>query len=184
MEEEGYWKITKNTYIVPQNGPSTPDEIKEVEHNIRVKEALLSVLTNSEMTAVMALQTAHEIWEKLEILYEGDKQVKVAKLLSLKGKYETLKMGDDENIHSFMAKVNDIVLGIRCASGTIEEDEIVAKVMRSFPPAYKHKVGAIDEIQSVTTVTRDMMVGKIYAFQMSEFGESHGSGKQKYDLDE
>ncbi|GLJ40342.1 hypothetical protein SUGI_0829440 [Cryptomeria japonica] len=86
-------------------------------------------------------------------------------------------MGEDENIDSFMAKVNGIVLGIRCVGGTIEEDEIVAKVLRYFPPTYKHKVVSIDEIQSVTTVTTDMLVGKIIAFQMSEFGESHGKSK-------
>lgn len=104
-------------------------------------------------------------------------------------------MGDDENIHSYMAKVNDPVLGIRCVGGTIEEDEIVSKMLSSLPP-YKHKVIAIYEIQSVTTVTRDILVRKIVAFEPSEFGESHGkfeatfrasaslSGKQKYDLDE
>lgn len=80
--------------------------------------------------------------------------------------------------------------------GTIVGDEIVARVLRSLPPAYKHKVVAIDEIQSVTTLSRDMLVGKIVAFELSECGESHGnleaafstsisvSGKHKYDLDE
>lgn len=61
------------------NRPITPDEIKEVEHKIRGKEALLSALTDLEMKNVMGLQITHEIWEKLETLYEGDKQVKVAK---------------------------------------------------------------------------------------------------------
>lgn len=172
----------------------TGDEIEEVEHNIRVKEALMSALIDSEMTNVMGLQTTHEIWEKLQTLYEGDKQVKVAKLQSLKGKYEMLKMGEDENINTFIAKVNDLVLGIRCVDGTLVEDEIVAKVLRYLPHAYKYKVAAINEIQSVTTVTRDMSIGKIVAFELSECGESHGkfettfrasiSGKKKYDHDE
>ncbi|GLJ42404.1 hypothetical protein SUGI_0878450 [Cryptomeria japonica] len=70
---EDYWKITKNSSTIPQNRPTTLAKIKEDEHNIRVKEALLSALTDSEMSNVMGLQTAHEIWEKLEILYEGDK---------------------------------------------------------------------------------------------------------------
>lgn len=121
----------------------------------------MSALTDAKMTNVMGLQTAHEIWEKLETLYEGDKHVKVAKLQRLKGKYEFLRMREDENISSFMAKVNDLVLNIRCAGGFLEEDEIVAKVLRSLPLAYKHKVITIDEIQTVTTVTRDMLVGKI-----------------------
>ncbi|GLJ37859.1 hypothetical protein SUGI_0770230 [Cryptomeria japonica] len=95
-----------------------------------------------------------------------------------------------------MAKVNELFLGIRNVGGKIEEDEIVAKVLRYLPPTYKHKVVAIDEIQSVTTVTRDMLVRKLVAFELRKFGESHGksetafrasisvSGKKKYDPDE
>ncbi|GLJ31713.1 hypothetical protein SUGI_0637460 [Cryptomeria japonica] len=97
---EDYWKITKNAYVVPQSGLSTPDGVKEVKYNIRAKEELLSALTDSEMTNVMELHTTHEIWEKLEILSIGVK---------------------------------------------IEEDEIVDKVLRSFPPSYKHKKYDLDE---------------------------------------
>ncbi|GLJ49345.1 hypothetical protein SUGI_1043470 [Cryptomeria japonica] len=91
--------------------------------------------------------------------------------------------------------MNELVLGIRSVGGKIEEDEIVAKVLRSLSP-YKHKVATIDEIWSVTTVTRDVFIGKLAAFELSEFGKSHGksettfkastsvSSKQKYDLDE
>lgn len=105
-------------------------------------------------------------------------------------------MGDNENIHSYMTKLNDHVLGITCFSGKIEEDQIVAKVLRSLPPTYKQKVATIDEIWSVTTITRDMLFGKITTFELRKFGESHGksmisfkslasvSGKQKYDPDE
>lgn len=124
-------------------------------------------------------------------MYEGDKHVKVAKLQNLKGKYEMMNMGEDENISTFIDKVNELFLGIICVGGTLEEDEIVVKVLRSFPPAYKPKVVAIDEIKSVTFMTRGMLVGKLVAFELSEFGESHGkyettfkasiSWKQKYD---
>ncbi|GLJ53405.1 hypothetical protein SUGI_1138930 [Cryptomeria japonica] len=58
---DDYWKMNKNAYVVPRNGPSTTDEIKEDEYNIKVKEALLSALADSEMTNVMELQTIHEI---------------------------------------------------------------------------------------------------------------------------
>lgn len=55
-----------------------------------------------------------------------------------------LKMGEDENITSFMQKVNELVLNIRCVGGVLEESNIVAKVLRSLPPSYKHKVVAIE----------------------------------------
>lgn len=124
---EEYWKITKNVYNAPLNGPTTPDEIKEVEYNIRAKEAFLSGLSNFEMTNVMGLETAHKIWIKLETLHEGDSQVKISKLQRLKGKYENLEMSGNENITSLIQKVNELVCGIRCISGVLEESEIVFK---------------------------------------------------------
>lgn len=65
-----------------------------------------------------------------------------------------------------MQKVNELMCGIRCVSGVLEESEIVAKVLRSLPP-YKHKFFPIDEIQTMTNVTRDMLIGKL-----AEFGDS------------
>lgn len=77
---ESYWTITKDKYTIHPNGPSTPDEIKEAKYNIRAKEALLSALTDFEMTNVMEPKSAHEICKKLENLYEGDFYVKITKL--------------------------------------------------------------------------------------------------------
>lgn len=106
---EEYQNITKNVYNVPQNGPTTPDEKKEAKYNIRAKEALLSALLDSEMTNVIDLETSHDNRVKFQTFHEGDSHVKVTKLQNLKGKYENLKMGEDENITSFMQKVNELV---------------------------------------------------------------------------
>lgn len=96
--------------------------------------------------------------------------MKISKLHSLKGKYEMLRKGEDENITSFMQKVNELVCNMRCVNGVLEESKIVAKVLRSFPPTYKHKATSIEEIRSVTNVTRDMLTGKLVAFELSKFG--------------
>lgn len=74
----------------------------------------------------MDLEIAHEIWVKLETFHEGDSHTKITKLQSLKGKYENLKMGEDGNITSYMQKVNELVCGIRCVGGYLEESEIIS----------------------------------------------------------
>jgi len=107
------------------------------------------------MTNVLELKIAHEIWKKLETLFEGDEHVKCAKLYGLKGRYENLRMREDENITSYMQKVNELVCGIQCAGGKLEESEIVVEVLRSLPASYKHRFAAIEEIRTMTTVTRD-----------------------------
>lgn len=103
-------------------------------------------------------------------------------------------MGEDENITSFILKVTKLVCGIRCVSGVLEETKFVFKVIRSLLPSYKHKASTIDEIWTITNVTRDMLIGKLTAFELSEFGDSLPktksafktavSGKQRYDLGE
>lgn len=167
---EPYQDISKDKCIIPTNGPSTPNEIKSVEYFTRAKKALLSSLIDFEMTNIMELQTAHEIQKKWETLYEGDSYVKIYKLQSLKGKYEMLRMGEDENIISLMLKVNELVCNIRCAGGKLEESEI-AKVIRSLLASYKHKVPTIEEIRTMTDVTKDMLIGKLSTFELSEFGD-------------
>jgi hypothetical protein len=42
-------------YVIPRNGPSTLNELREVECNIKEKEELLSSLTNTEMKFFMDL---------------------------------------------------------------------------------------------------------------------------------
>jgi hypothetical protein len=103
-------------YIIPNDGTSTLNDLRDVECNITKKEEFLSALTNTEMTNVMDLKNAHEISKKLKTLYEGDNQVNMAKLQSLKGKYESLKMNEDENISLYMQRVNKLVCSIKCAS--------------------------------------------------------------------
>jgi len=110
-----YWTIVITKYTPPQGGLKAPNEITDVENNLWTIEALLSALSDLELSNVIDLPTAFEIWEKLKLLHEGDKYVKCARLQSLKGKFENLKMRDDENITTFMPRVNDLVCGIRNA---------------------------------------------------------------------
>lgn len=81
-------------------------------------------------------------------------------------------MEEDERIFAFMERVNEIFLRIQCCGGSVSEDEIVSKVLRALPPAYKMKVTSINELRTMpnTSISRDTLVGKISAFELEEFG--------------
>jgi len=166
-----YWTMVTTQYVPPQGGPKTQNEITDAENNLQTMEALLSSLSDSELSNVIDLPTAFEIWQKLELLHEGDKYVKSARLRSLKRKFENLKMREDENITTFMPRVNELVCGIRNVGGVLDEDEIVGKILRSLPASYKIKVAAIEEFRVHTTVTRDQLAGKLATFEITEFGD-------------
>lgn len=96
---EEYWEFTKKYYNPPVDlSHATTNEKIEFGYKMRAKESLLSVLSDVKYTNVMELETAHEVWMKIEALHERYPFVKEAKLLSLKGKLDALKMSEDEKI--------------------------------------------------------------------------------------
>jgi hypothetical protein len=46
----------------------------------------------------MHCKSSEEIWDRLEVVYEGDDKVKEAKLQTYIAQFENLKMKEEENI--------------------------------------------------------------------------------------
>ena len=63
--------------------------------------AILGGLVESVFVKVMHYEIAKEIWDKLKNFYEGDDKVKGAKLQTYRGKFENLKMKEEENIAAY-----------------------------------------------------------------------------------
>lgn len=70
-----YWNHVINKHVAPTTNPLTPDELKEQQENIQALEAIVSTLSDSEYIDVHGLETTFEVWEKLELIYEGDEHV-------------------------------------------------------------------------------------------------------------
>lgn len=92
----------QNQYVSPANGPSIVDEIKAYEINNKERFIIVNILSHFELIKVVNLKTAKEVWDKLEKMYEGDEKVKQEKLQNLEAQFEILRMGEDENIKSYM----------------------------------------------------------------------------------
>jgi len=58
---------------------------------------------------VMPFKSAKEIWYKIILSYEGDEQVKRAKLQTLRIRYENLKMHNNESITNYFLRMDEIV---------------------------------------------------------------------------
>ena len=57
----------------------------------------------------MQYKSTKEIWDKIVLSYEGDDQVKRAKLQTLRIQYENLKMYNDESVANYFLRVDEIV---------------------------------------------------------------------------
>jgi hypothetical protein len=85
-------------YTVPDTPPIEKDGNKLNEKNSKAKGTILSSLDDLVFFKIMHCNTAKEIWDKLQNIYEGDAKVKGAKLQTLRANFEKLKMKEDEDI--------------------------------------------------------------------------------------
>jgi hypothetical protein len=75
-------------------------------------DVILSGLDSSVYVKVMHCDCAKDIWDKIQNVYEGDAKVG-AKLQTYRGKFEQLKMKEDEDIAACFLQVDEIVNAIK-----------------------------------------------------------------------
>eukprot|EP00253_Pinus_taeda_P034695 PITA_34695 len=182
-----YWKVRTTTYLqslgtdvweILEGGYTFPSAIPidtagQYETNAKAVNTLLGSLSQSEFVKVMQLKTAKEIWDKIIINYEGDDQVKRAKLESLRIQYETLKMHNDESIANYFLRIDEIVNRMKNLGEEIKEVTVVEKVLRSLSSKFESKVSAIEEKQNLQSITMTQLYEILTAFEMRKGGPSN-----------
>ena len=139
------WDIVEGGYTFPSATPTDTAGKKQYETNAKDVNTLLGSLSQSEFVNVMQLKTAKEIWDKIILSYEGDDQVKRAKLQSLRIQYETLRMHNDESVANYFFHIDEIVNRMKNLGEEIKEVTLVEKVLRSLSSKFESKVSTIEE---------------------------------------
>ena len=83
--------------------------------------ALFSALDMKEFHRVSSCESAQEIWNKLEVVYEGTNQVKESKISRYTRQYELLKMEQNESVYSMYTIFTNIVNTLRALGKNIFE---------------------------------------------------------------
>ena len=111
------------------------------------------------------------MWEGLQTIYGGDKNVQRAKLESLKGKFDDMRMEEGENISQCVTRIKEVVSAIKGATGHIDDDIFLIKVLRKLLPIYAIRVSAIQELRCIlgNNLTLEGLVGRLTAFELSNF---------------
>eukprot|EP00253_Pinus_taeda_P032353 PITA_32353 len=120
----------------------------------------------------MQLKTTKEIWDKIILSYEGDDQVKRAKLQSLRIQYETLKMHNDESVANYFLCIDEIVNRMKNLGEEIKEVTLVEKVLRSLSSKFESKVSSIEEKQNLQSITMSQLHRILTTFEMRKGGPS------------
>ena len=205
-ENYNYWKVRMMIYIQANNyeewviiskGPKIPTKIvgeaqvpkKEDEYdegdyrlvqmNAKAKHTLYCALHPSEFNRISSCDTAKQIWDKLEVTYEGTNQVKESRINMLVHDYEMFKMDVDESIPSMFTRFTNITNSLKSLGKEYTNGEMVRKILRCLPRNWQPKVTAIQEAKDLNTLELDQLMGSLMTHEITmKTHEDHDKKKK------
>ncbi|VAH92296.1 hypothetical protein VPH35_066220 [Triticum aestivum] len=91
--------------------------------------------------------------------------------------YENLRMGEDETVEAFAARVASMVNGIHGLGEKLEDISVVRHFLCAAPPRYMLIVSTIEQCVDLKTLTLDDLVGRFKAHD-EPMKLSYGDAKQ------
>jgi len=77
-------------------------------NDAKEKNIIISGLIESDYHKMLDCKTAKNVWDKLDNIYVGDSNVKEEKLQIYKGKFEKLRMKEDDGIVAYFQHIDEI----------------------------------------------------------------------------
>ena len=132
---------------------------------------ITSALSYDSFDDLKDCDSAKKMWEKLKTIYGGDDNVLRAKLESLRGKFDDMRMMEGENIVQYYTRVKEVFNAIWSANGEINNDIMISKVLRTLLPINSIRFSIIQELRCTlgNNLTLEGVVGRLTTFEMSNF---------------
>ncbi|VFQ66895.1 unnamed protein product [Cuscuta campestris] len=170
------WLVIKNGEEVPMKKvgdkliPKTEDEfdaedIKKVENYAKAINMLYCAVNPDDYRKISCCSTAKEMWDKLEVTYEGTDQVREAKIDFLTQEYEMFRMKEHEKIDDMFDRFSKIVNDLHALKKTYTDRDLVRKILRSLTSECRSKADAIYELIGTSNVTIDGLRGNLKTYE-------------------
>ncbi|GAV67925.1 zf-CCHC domain-containing protein/DUF4219 domain-containing protein/UBN2 domain-containing protein, partial [Cephalotus follicularis] len=97
-----------------------------------VQYVIICAINSNEFNRVSSCVSAKEMWDRLEVTYEGTNQVKEAKINMLVHEYEMFTMHDNEDIKTMFTRFTNITNALQALGKIYTNSEMVRKILRRF----------------------------------------------------
>ncbi|GAV77670.1 UBN2 domain-containing protein, partial [Cephalotus follicularis] len=133
----------------------------------------------NEFNRISSCHTAKEMWDLLEITYEGTNQVKESKISMLVHEYELFLMHDDECISDMFTRFTTIINSLKNLGKSYPNQELVRKILRCLPNSWTPTVTAIEEAKDLSTPPLKQLLGSLMTHETTMKSHEHVETKKK-----
>ncbi|GAV63604.1 LOW QUALITY PROTEIN: UBN2 domain-containing protein, partial [Cephalotus follicularis] len=108
------------------------NDFRMLQLNSKAKHVLFCVVGPNEFNWISSYDTAKQMWDLLEVTYEGTNQVK-EKISMLVHEYELFIMNDNESISDMFTRFTTIINSLKNLGKSYPNQELVRKILRCLP---------------------------------------------------
>ena len=184
----GYWKNRMSTHLLGMNSElweivedgftlvttiTKPEEVKENKRlkslDAKARSILYCGLTATEYNRISSCTTAKQIWDRLEVTYEGTSEVKESRIRLLEQKHHNFKMISGESINSLFSRFADIANPLKSLGAEIPVKGQISKILFALKGKdwISKRIG-IEEGADYKTLTIEGLMGKLKAFEETQ----------------
>ncbi|CAM8959811.1 unnamed protein product [Rhodiola kirilowii] len=145
----------------------TKTEDKTAVGNSIAMNAIFSAVDENVFKLIANCEVTKNAWEILITAHEGTFKVRNSRMQMLTTKFTDLKMKEEETIAEFNTKVINLSNEAATLGKPIEEERLAGKVLRSLPQRFTMKVIAIEEMQDITEMKLDELIGSLKTYAMN-----------------
>ncbi|XP_070026437.1 uncharacterized protein [Nicotiana sylvestris] len=183
------WRvIKKENYPLPAVTPPladpedidsyTKEKMEVVQVNNKTRNLLYNAISGEEYEKISSCDTAKEMWDKLEVTYEGTSKVKETHINMLVHDYELFSMKEGDSIEEMFVRFSKIIINLKVFGKPYISGDQVRKILRSLPTTWKTKVVTL-ESQDLNKLSYDELRGELIAFEKTYFKKTSQEEKWK-----
>ncbi|GMJ07081.1 hypothetical protein HRI_004377300 [Hibiscus trionum] len=150
-----------------------------MELNCKALHFIFCALSLNIYEKMSSCESAKEVWDKLEVTYEGTNEVKETKICLLNHEYENLKMDPEEDIEKIFHRFSTITNGLKGYVGVIPEEKLVRKLIYSLPESRDLKKTANIEAKNLKTLKLDELMGSLLTHQIMKKDKEEEKNKEE-----
>ncbi|GAV71415.1 zf-CCHC domain-containing protein/DUF4219 domain-containing protein/UBN2 domain-containing protein, partial [Cephalotus follicularis] len=106
------------------------NDFRMLQLNSKAKHVLFCAVGPNEFNRISSCDSAKEMWDLLEVTYEGTNQVKESKISMLVHEYELFIMHDNESISDMFTRFTTIINSLKNLGKSYPNQELVRKILR------------------------------------------------------
>ncbi|KAG7585622.1 Ribonuclease H-like superfamily [Arabidopsis thaliana x Arabidopsis arenosa] len=175
-----FWKIRMTMALkVHKVWEAVEPGTEDVDKNNMTSALLLQSIPEALTLQVGKLENAKKIWDAIKSRNLGADRVKDARLQTLMGEFERMKMRETEKIDDFAGRLSELSTKSTSLGCDIENSKLVKKFLNGLPrKRYIHIIAAIEQVLDLNNTTFEDIVGRLKVYEERIFDEEDNQEDQ------